>query len=109
MTTFTGDKLDLLKCIAFDRQMTPYDLEVAFVILQHVNEKTGLAILSDEAIADLTRRGSVRKVHLLLRQKPLSRGRPGASHLPRLSPAILEVLDVLRELIAEAIREDRAL
>lgn len=61
--TFTGMKLDLLKCIAFDRKMTPYDVEVALIILSHVNEKTGVAILSDEAIADLTGSGGVRNVY----------------------------------------------
>jgi hypothetical protein len=83
MTTVTGRKLDLLKCIAFDRKMVHYDLEVAFVILQHVNEKTGLAILSDEAIADLPA-----AARFAAASKPLSRGRPRASHLPRLFPAI---------------------
>ncbi len=107
MTTFTGLKLDLLKCIVFDRQMMPYDLEVAFVILQHVNEKTGLAILSDEAIAGLTRGGSVRNVYLLLRQNRYHEGdhelRICRDHFPR----FLEALDVLRELIADAIRKDK--
>lgn len=50
--TFTGRKLDWLKCCAFDRRIQPWDFEVAFVISQHVNARTLSAMLSDEAIAD---------------------------------------------------------
>jgi hypothetical protein len=63
-TTFTGGKLDWLKCVAFDPRLKPYpyDFKVAFQIAQHVNERTGHAIVSDEAIAEKTGGGSVRNV-----------------------------------------------
>jgi hypothetical protein len=63
-TTFTGRKLDWLKCVAYDRQLKqyPFAFKVAFVIAQHVNEKNGTAFVSDEAIADKAGGGSVRNV-----------------------------------------------
>lgn len=50
--TFTGRKLDWLKCCSFDRRLEPYDFKVAFVIQQHLNEATETCWLSDETIAD---------------------------------------------------------
>jgi hypothetical protein len=51
ISTFTGTKIDWLKCIAFDRKVQPYDFRVAFVIAQHLNIRTGTTMLSDETIA----------------------------------------------------------
>lgn len=59
---FTSMKLDLLDCMASDRKLKPYDFRVAFVILQHVSEKTGEAYPSDETIAEIAG-GSVRNVY----------------------------------------------
>ena len=61
-TTFTGQRLDWLKCVSFDRSIQPYDFEVAFQIAQHLNEKTATAFVSDETIADKTGGGSSRNV-----------------------------------------------
>jgi len=61
-STFTGRKLDWLKSVAYDRRLLPYDFEVAFVIAQHINQKTWKAMLSDDAIADETGGGSTRNV-----------------------------------------------
>jgi hypothetical protein len=52
LSSFTGAKLDWLKCVAFDRRLKPYDFKVAFVIAQHLNVNTGSTMLSDETIAD---------------------------------------------------------
>jgi hypothetical protein len=52
LSTFTGTKLDWLKCVAFDRRLKPYDFKVVFVIAQHLNQNTGSTMLSDETIAD---------------------------------------------------------
>jgi hypothetical protein len=53
LASFTGRKLDWLKCLAFDRRLQPqpFDFKVAFVIAQHVNQRTGSAMLSDDTIA----------------------------------------------------------
>jgi hypothetical protein len=59
--TFTGRRLDMLKCVNADPRLRPYDFKVAFTISSHVNEKTGVAILSDELIAHETG-GSPRSV-----------------------------------------------
>jgi hypothetical protein len=59
--TFTSRKLDWLKCVCFDRLVQPYDFKVAFVIGQHINQKTLTACLSDETIADESG-GSARNV-----------------------------------------------
>jgi hypothetical protein len=52
LSSFTGAKLDWLKCVAFDRRLKPYDFKVAFVIAQHLNLNTGSTMLSDGTIAD---------------------------------------------------------
>lgn len=59
-STFTGHKLDWMKCVSFDRRLESYDFKVGFVIAQHVNQHTGTAMLSDETIADEAGNGSVR-------------------------------------------------
>ena len=63
-TTFTGRKLDWLKCVAYDRHLKryPFAFKVAFQIAQHVNEKKGFAHVSDAVIADKAGGGSVRNV-----------------------------------------------
>lgn len=52
--TFTGQKLDWMKCVAFDTCVSPRAFEVGFCIIQHVNARTCRAFLSDETIADGT-------------------------------------------------------
>lgn len=52
--TFTGRKLDWLKAVSYDKRVKPGVFEVAFCIVQHVNEKTLIAILSDETIIEKT-------------------------------------------------------
>jgi hypothetical protein len=59
--TFTSRKLDWLRCVCFDRRLKPYDFKVAFIIAQHVNQKSQTAHPSDATIADETG-GSVRNV-----------------------------------------------
>jgi hypothetical protein len=62
--TFTGKKLDWLRCVSFDRRLQkyPYDFKVAFQIAQHVNEKRGTAFVSDAVIADKAGGGTPRNV-----------------------------------------------
>jgi hypothetical protein len=54
LSTFTGTKLDWLKCICFDRRLKPLDKVVALVIAQHLNAMTATTMLSDRTIADET-------------------------------------------------------
>jgi hypothetical protein len=54
LSTFTGTKLDWLKCICFDRRLKPLDKVVALVIAQHLNAMTSTTMLSDRTIADET-------------------------------------------------------
>jgi hypothetical protein len=49
--SFTGRKLDWLRCVAFDPWLTPIDFEVAFAIAQHENQSTGQCNPSDARIA----------------------------------------------------------
>ena len=62
ISTFTGTKIDWLKCIAFDRKVQHYDFRVAFVIAQHLNIGTGATMLSDATIAAELGCRSVRSV-----------------------------------------------
>jgi hypothetical protein len=50
--SFTGAKMDWMTAAAYDRRLKPSDFRVAFVIAQHVNEKTGKAYPTEELIAD---------------------------------------------------------
>jgi hypothetical protein len=52
--SFTGDKLDWMTGVMADPRLDARAFEVAFCIAQHVNQHSGLAILSDETIADKT-------------------------------------------------------
>jgi hypothetical protein len=52
--TFTGEKLEWLKCVAHDKRIPPRAFEVAFAIVQHVNAKTQRTNPSDETISDET-------------------------------------------------------
>lgn len=52
--SFTGDKLDWMTALSADPRLDSRAFEVGFCIAQHVNQRTGLAILSDETIADKT-------------------------------------------------------
>jgi hypothetical protein len=54
VTTFTGRKLDWLNVVSADRKLKPAAFEVAFCIVQHVNAKTLIAILSDDVIVEKT-------------------------------------------------------
>jgi hypothetical protein len=57
--SFTGQKLDWLKCVAADPRIKPRTFEIAFAIMQHVNARTGETMLSDETLGDET--GSARR------------------------------------------------
>jgi hypothetical protein len=52
--SWTALKLDWLRCLAVDSQIKPGMFETAFAIIQHVNAKTRVAILSDQTISDAT-------------------------------------------------------
>ncbi len=58
LSTFTGARLDWLKCVAFDRALLPNDFKVAFVIAMHLNLRSGSAMLSDATIADKSAAGA---------------------------------------------------
>jgi hypothetical protein len=58
---FTARKFDWLKGVSFDPELGPFDFEVAFWIMQHVNEAKGVAWPSDNLIAGLVG-GSARHV-----------------------------------------------
>jgi hypothetical protein len=44
--------MDWMTAAAYDRRLKPSDFRIAFVIAQHINEKTGKAFPSREEIAD---------------------------------------------------------
>lgn len=50
-TTFTGRKLDWCKCVRFDPRLQPTDKVIAATIADHINERSGIAQVSDETIA----------------------------------------------------------
>ena len=50
--SFTGAKLDWMTAAAYDRRLPPSYFEVAFVIAQHINEKTGKGFPSEAWIAE---------------------------------------------------------
>jgi hypothetical protein len=52
--SFTGDKLDWMTALSSDPRLDARAFEVGFCIAQHVNQKTGVAILSDDTIGDKT-------------------------------------------------------
>jgi hypothetical protein len=52
--SFTGDKLDWMSGLSGDPRLDSRAFEVGFCIAQHVNRKTGVAILSDDTISDRT-------------------------------------------------------
>jgi hypothetical protein len=52
--SFTSRKLDLLKCLNVDPRVKSSTFKIAYCILQHVNEKTGAAFVSDQTIHDET-------------------------------------------------------
>lgn len=54
LKSWTSQKLDWLRCVAVDSQIKPGMFETAFAIIQHVNAKTMVAILSDQTISDAT-------------------------------------------------------
>ena len=44
--------MDWITCAAYDRRLKPVDFEVAFVVMQHVNEKSHECFPSEQTIAD---------------------------------------------------------
>jgi len=52
--TFTGDKLDWMTALSADPRLDARAFEVGFCIAQHVNSKSGRAIVSDDTISDKT-------------------------------------------------------
>jgi hypothetical protein len=52
--SFTGDKLDWMTALMADTSIASDAKVVGFCIAQHINAETGLAILSDDTIADKT-------------------------------------------------------
>jgi hypothetical protein len=61
-TTFTGRGKDLLRAVRFDRTVDAYAKVVMAVIVDHLNERTQTAFLSDDTIAFETGSGWPRKV-----------------------------------------------
>jgi hypothetical protein len=53
---FTSWKLDLLDAMARDPMVQPVDFHVAFVIVQHVNQHSRLAVISDKRLQNLVHR-----------------------------------------------------
>jgi len=51
--TFTSWKLDLLDGIAVDPRLKPFDFQLAYVMLQHMNADTGLLYPSQQVLAVL--------------------------------------------------------
>jgi hypothetical protein len=49
--SFTSRKLDWLTCVRFDRRINDHAYRVAATIADHLNEKTGRTMLSDDVIA----------------------------------------------------------
>ena len=60
--TFTSDKLDWVNALSADPRVSSEAFEVGFCIAQHVNQRTGKAILSVETIRDKTH-VNLRSVH----------------------------------------------
>jgi hypothetical protein len=54
LKTFTSEKLDVLTLACNDVAIQSYDFKVLFCIAQHVNQKSDLALVSDELISDET-------------------------------------------------------
>ena len=50
--SWTSRKMDWLTCAAYARDLIPADFKVAFVVMQHVNEKTLECFPSEQTIAD---------------------------------------------------------
>ena len=69
--TATSRKLDWLDALAVDSAVRPYAFKIGYCIMQHVNARTGKAMVSDETIADKTSlsRRHVRNARELLRSR----------------------------------------
>ena len=69
--TATSRKLDWLGALAVDPAVKPYAFKTGFAIVQHVNARTGWAMVSDETLADETSMTTrhVRRGRDLLRQR----------------------------------------
>jgi len=53
--SFTSAKMDWMNCVAYDDRLKHADFKVAFVVMQHVNEKTHECFPSEQTIADKCR------------------------------------------------------
>jgi hypothetical protein len=53
---FTSTKFNLLDALASDLKVKPVDFHIAYVIVQHVNQFTNLAIISDNKLQQLVHR-----------------------------------------------------
>jgi len=69
---FTGWKLDLLFTMARDPKVRPVDFHIAFIVMQHVNQFTGQATLSDYRLQQLAHRD--RKALMLARKRLVALG-----------------------------------
>jgi hypothetical protein len=69
--SFTSLKLDWINALMSDSKISSTAFRVGFCIIQHVNEHTGLAFVSDETISDKTAtcNRQVREARNLLRDK----------------------------------------
>lgn len=54
LKSWTSEKLEWLRCVSVDSQVKPGMFETAFAIIQHVNARTRVAIISDRTISDAT-------------------------------------------------------
>lgn len=70
--TFTGWKFDLLNAMASDPEVRPVDFHIAFTIIQHVNQFTRVAVISDHRLQQLIHRD--RKALTLARRRLVSLG-----------------------------------
>jgi hypothetical protein len=70
--TFTGWKFDLLNAMASDPEVRPVDFHIAFIIMQHVNQFTRVAVISDHRLQQLVHRD--RKALTLARRRLVSLG-----------------------------------
>jgi hypothetical protein len=67
--SFTSLKLDWINALMSDGEVSSTAFRIGFCIIQHVNERTGVAFVSDETISDKTgiRNRQVREARNLLR------------------------------------------
>jgi hypothetical protein len=97
--TATSRKLDWLGALAVDPAVKAYAFKVGFAIVQHVNARSGWAMVSDETLADETSMAPrhVRRGRELLRERGwIERKRTKTANLYRpLSILLNSALDLL--------------